>query len=354
MDFVNVTASIPWSRVRLGDDITLASVRLTRKSLVSLIGGLRQQNAGPDTLLVQIYEIQEYRKRYCEPCDGKLYVDSGGYSIISGEVKPQNILKTIKVYHLVPKHYPEYFDYLFTLDIPVVLNAPALNTRVNLYRLNYESLSDTLRLLETSRHLQEKVIFVWQFKIPGQYEIWKTIYKELKLNNYIQNRAIGGLVGLHNALRNSGRKIDFSPVIALPFRCLLDHLNKMDIDQEFRLHFLGVKIRSDRFIIALIEQLFALYLKGISKLLFTYDSINYNSSSMLGTKILVNFWSFSGGELLHHENVLSIPDDILREVYYTDQLYQGFIKELGHIKRGEPLENSDMLSPSKYFSNIAD
>ena len=68
----------------------------------------------------------------------------------------------------------------------------------------------------------------------------------------------------------------------------------MDIDQEFRLHFLGVKIRSDRFIIALIEQLFALYLKGISKLLFTYDSINYNSSSMLGTKIsgklLVLLW----------------------------------------------------------------
>ena len=352
MEFVNVTASIPWSRVRLGDDVTGASVRLTRRSLVSLIGGLRQNDAGPDTLLSQVYEIQEYRERYSAPCNGKLYVDSGGYSIISGEVKPQNILKTIKIYHLYLKHYPGDFDNIFTLDIPVVLNDPALNTKANLYQLNYESLSDTLRLLETSMQLQEKVIFVWQFKIPGQFEIWDAIYNELGLNNFIQNRAIGGLVGLHNALRNSGRSINFSPVIAIPFRCLLDHLNKKDIDQEFRLHFLGVKIRSDRFIIALIEQLFALYLKGISKLLFTYDSINYNASSMLGTKILVNCWSFSGGELLHLENVLSIPDDILREVYYTDQLYQGFIKELGHIKRGEPLENSDMLSPLNIFSNV--
>ena len=183
---------------------------------MSLIGGLRQQHSGPDTLLDQVYEIQQYRDRYVEPCNGKLYVDSGGYSIISGEVKPQNILKTIKIYHLYLKHYPGDFDNIFTLDIPVVLNDPALNTKANLYRLNYESLSDTLRLLQRSRQLQEKVIFVWQFKIPGQYEIWKAIYKELKLNNYIQNRAIGGLVGLHNALRNSGRKIDFSPVIALP------------------------------------------------------------------------------------------------------------------------------------------
>ena len=352
MDFVNVTGSIPWSRIRLGDDITGASVNLTQRSLVSLIGGLRQKEAGPDTLLYQVYEIQEYRRRYCDPCNGKLYIDSGGYSIISGEVEPEFISKTIDAYHLVPKHYQNDFDYLFTLDIPVVLTHPSVNTKANLYRLNLKSLAATKRLLEQSQQLQAKVVFVWQFKIPGQYEIWKTIYKELGLNNYIQNRAIGGLVGLHQALRNAGRSIDFSPVIALPFRCLLDHLNKKDVDKEFRLHFLGVKIRSDRFVIALVEQLFGLYLHGISEVQFTYDSINYNTSAMYGSKILVNCWSFFKGNLDHHENVLSIPDNILRNVYHTDQLYKHLIKELGHIKRGEPLENSDMLSPLNIYSNI--
>jgi hypothetical protein len=179
MNFVNVNASLRRSRIRVGDDVTGASCSLTHRSLFSLIGGLRQTRAGPDTLLDQIYEIQEYRERYVTPCQGKLYIDSGGYSIITGEVKSHNIIKTIKTYHLYPRLYPDDFDYLFTLDIPIVPNDPELNTQEGLYTLNYKSLADTKKLLEQSEKLREKMILVWQFKIPGQYEIWSQIYKDL-------------------------------------------------------------------------------------------------------------------------------------------------------------------------------
>jgi hypothetical protein len=320
--------------------------------LVSLIGGLRQKDAGPDTLLEQFYEIQEYRRRYCELCDGKVYLDSGGYSIISGEVEPKNISKTIKSYHLVPKHFADEYDYLFSLDIPVVLSDDTVNTKENLYRLNRESLSDTRKLLDQSRRLREKLIFVWQFKISNQYKIWQTIYDELDLNKYIKNRAIGGLVGLDQALRSVGRKIKFSPIIALPFRCLLDHFQKKDIDQNFYLHFLGVKKRSDRFVIALMEQLFCLYLNQVSEVLFTYDSINYNASAMYGTKILVTCWFFSEDSIENYENIFNIPDKIIRGIYYTDELYQHYFKELDRIKKGEPLTNSDMFSPLNIYSNM--
>jgi hypothetical protein len=320
--------------------------------LVSLIGGLRQKNAGPDTLLDQAYEIQEYRKRYCEHCNGILKVDSGGYSVIVGEVPPRLIGKFIKNYHLYLKHYSNDLDYIFSLDIPVVLNNPSINKRSIIYRLNYDSLSDTLRLLEISKKLQEKLIFVWQFKINNQYKIWRTIYDELDLNKYIKNRAIGGLVGLDQTLRSVGRKINFSPVIALPFRCLLDHLQKKDIDQTFYLHFLGVKKRSDRFVIALMEQLFCLYLDQVSKVQFTYDSINYNASALYGTKLLVNCWSFSEDSIENYENIFSIPDKIIRGIYYTNELYKHYIKELDRIKRGEPLSNSDMFSPLNIYSNM--
>ena len=352
MDFVNVTASLHRSRIRIGDDVTGAACRLTRRSLFSLIGGLRQTRAGPDTLLDQIYEIQEYRERYVTPCQGKLYIDSGGYSIITGEVKSHNIIKTIKTYHLYPRLYPDDFDFLFTLDIPIVPNDLTLNTRKGLYTLNYKSLADTKKLLQQSKLLRDKMILVWQFKIPGQYEIWSEIYKELSLNDLIRNRAIGGLVGLHQALRDVRQSIDFSPVIAMPFRCLLDHLTKKDVDQEFRLHFLGVKIKVDRFMIALIERLFELYLEGISEVVFTYDSINYNSTSMFSTNLLLECWSFNNDNLHNYKNILSVPEGILRSMYFTENMYKNFIKEIKHIKNGEDVENSDILSPLNIYSNM--
>ena len=352
MEFVNVTASMPWSRIRLNDDVTMASVNLTKRSLVSIIGGLKQKRAGPDTIQNQMYEIEAYRKRFVQPCHGRLYIDSGGYSIITGEVDPQNIRKAIKLYNLVLEHYPKSYDNIFTLDIPVLLKAPSLNTKANLFQLNYESLFDTKKFLEKSLELQNKVFFIWHFKVFGQYHIWKNIYSDLGLNDYIKNRAIGGLVGLNNALMKAGRKIDFSPVIALSFRCLLDHLKKKTVDKIFCLHYLGVKMRSDRFIIALIERLFKIYLRDISEVVFTYDSIHYNTSAMLSTKTLVNCWHFHENQIENYENIFSVSNKILQSIYFNDQMYCSLNTEIENLKRGKKLNNAGILSPLNIYSNM--
>jgi hypothetical protein len=113
------------------------------------------------------------------------------------------------------------------------------------------------------------------------------------------------------------------------------------------------KSASDRFVIALMEQLFCLYLNQVSEVLFTYDSINYNASAMYGTKILVTCWSFSEDSIESYETIFNQCQKKLSVgIYYTDELYPHYFKELDRIKRGEPLTNSDMFSPLNIYSNM--
>ncbi len=57
--------------------------------LFSLIAGLRQGSFGFDTLHRITQEIIEYKKVLGN--DRKFFIDSGGYSIIAGDVSPRDI-----------------------------------------------------------------------------------------------------------------------------------------------------------------------------------------------------------------------------------------------------------------------
>ena len=336
MEYVNVGSG------RGPPHIEEAIARNSPNSLISLIGGLHQKEFGYDTLQKVSYDIAKYRRQYIEPFGRTLYVDSGGYSIIKGDIKPQDTSKANGCYQKYLEIDRNSYDYIFSLDIPVNLKYPSFNTKENLYRFNKESLNDSKQLLIKYPELCKKFIFVWQFKIPMQYAVWNKLYDELNLSQIIQNRAIGGMVGMRNVVN-----IDFSPFTALAYRCLDDYLKAGRYDFQFRLHYLGINILYDRFHIAFLEKLFERYLNS-NPVEMTYDSISSSREAQMNFKSM-DFYDFNG-DLEMFKGVLSVPSEVIRKVYCNDEY---IFSELENVRTGRRLRHADAFTPLSLHSTFA-
>ena len=212
-------------------DYTNAIVRQVKICLFSLISGLKQKRFGLDTLTGVAHDIEDYRSRHLAPHGKMILVDSGGYSIIVGEVVERDISKFIECYNQYQEKAVQAYDYIMSLDIPLIIGDQDFNKVQNIYRYNYQSLTATRENLINSPQLKDKLYLVWQFKTKEHFAIWDEINDELDLNRYVKHRALGGMVGLRDITG-----IDFSPFIANSFRCFLDYETSPDPSDEFRLH----------------------------------------------------------------------------------------------------------------------
>jgi len=178
-------------------DYNTQIIRQTKNALISIIGGLSQTNFDHSTLNVAINNIRGYKEAYVDTVGGsKVFVDSGGYSIIVGDVNPADIGRFMYYYNYYLETERDVFDFMFSLDIPVFLGYPQYNTYDYIYKFNKQSLEQSKEMLVKHPELCDKFYFINQFKMPGQYDIWTKLYKELELKKYVKNYAIGGLVGL--------------------------------------------------------------------------------------------------------------------------------------------------------------
>ena len=276
-----------------------------------------------------------------------MYIDSGGYSIIKGDVKPGDTRKFIGCYNKYLEKEWETFDYIFSLDIPINLKYKYFNTKANITKFNKEALEMSKELLLDNPELKKKFIFIWQFKM--QYDVWCSLYENLKLNKIIQNRAIGGLVSLQKIAG-----LDFSPFIALSCRCLLDYiLAEKEID--FKLHYLGIKTKTDRFHMAFIEQLFRKYLDDNSQgaeIKITYDSINFARTAQMNFKN-IDIFSFDKENWNEPWKIQEAPEEVLKKVYFDDVLYGGIISEFANLNNKRKLNNPDCFAPLNIYSNMS-
>ena len=314
-------------------------VALTKHSLISIIGGLQQKQFGFDTINRAIEQIRNYKSNYIDKHNGNLYIDSGGYSYIVGDIHPNNCLKMIEMYHYYLTHEQNNFDFIFSLDIPISLKYSAFNTKKHIYTYNKMSLEMSKEKLIEFPNLRDKFYFIWHFKIKSQYEIWKQLYNELDLNKYIKNRAIGGMVGLRKITN-----IKFSPFIGLSFKTFADFIESGDFTSDFRLHLLGIYNKADRLSIAVLEKLLTAYLKikNINRsCVITYDSISYMREAHKDSRNLSMVY-FRDGELIYFENQCEIPNEILDLIYSN----KGAITdELSRIQNNEPLQNIAAFTP---------
>ena len=329
-----------------------AIIRLAGAGLFSLIEAFKQNSFGLDTLYALQKYQKEFRQRLVRPCNGKLYIDSGGYSFIKGQIHPNDIVKLINCYlHYLIEEMDNYYK-IFSLDLPKSLKYNSYK-RENILYYNRLSLLETFNVIKQIPQLAEKFIFIWQFRTVELYQIWCQLYDELctlGYQKYIKNVAIGGLVGIKGM---SG--INFSPFIALAYRCFKDYVVSGMFDIPFRLHLLGVYTLSDRFIMAYMERVFEKYLMResiTSGVVFTYDSINYERQANYFSRELPSV-SFENGQLHSYSAACDVPDHILRRVYHTDTLYLHVVDEINRIKKGERLASAASFSPLSLYNHLS-
>jgi hypothetical protein len=319
--------------------------RQTGNCLYSLIEGLRQENFGLHTIELVAEKIRQYRASFLQPVGGNIFTDSGGYSIIKGDVHPQDVRRFIKCYNAYVEHDLSLYEYVFSLDIPFSKRYPHMNKKDLIYSFNKESLNDAKRMLEIHPELKDKFYFVWHFKMASQYEIWKRLYNEVDLREVIRNRAIGGMVGMRQVTSKS-----FSPFTAMAYKCLYDYMSAEEFTAPFRLHYLGMYIQYDRFHIALLEQLFQDYLGALAKVEMSYDSINYSHTVRMNKDQPA--LDFVKGELHVYEKMTAISESYLKKVYGDERTIEFIDQELARRKHGVNLHDINSLIPINIHSNI--
>ena len=340
MKYVHVASKPKAGRI----DYDHAIMAQNKVALYSIIEGMRQDNFNTHTLNVALESIKDYAESYVRPVDGKLFVDSGGYSIIVGDVHPTAVPRFVQCYNTMLRLTPGAFDTAFSLDIPLSLRFREMNTRQKIMAFNDYALSTARDILLNNPVALERFSFVWHFKMPAQYEIWKALYEKHDLNSIIRHRAIGGMVALRGITG-----IRFSPFIGMAYRCLLDYLDAGRFDQDFTLHFLGMYLPYDRFEMAILDGLFDRYLEGEAQAVTTYDSINPLQSTRVGKDIPL--FEFTGDGVSVYDNLVDAPAAILEQVYGDPGLI-GFVQEeIVRRRAGSRLKNADSFGPLNIHSH---
>ncbi len=320
-------------------DYTFESINQSKTLLVSLINVLNSGNFYPN------HFYDSLNKHFIDwkfKSHLKTFIDSGGYSIIVGDVLAQNVSEFIDKYLICAEIGLPVYDHIFSLDIPIFLKQPNYNSKQHIEEFNRISLTKTFNLVKNNEDFSNKLYFIWQFKIQEQYDVWSKLYDELKLNDNVKARALGGMVGLRGITQ-----IDFSPFIGPSYRLLLDYIEG-DTSVPFKMHCLGIYIQHDRFFLILLEKIFNVYLQRQDSYI-TYDSVNYMRTAQLFARKLP-IWNFDNQQISQSLHI-NVSDDILRQVYNSDTSFYGIKEELERVKNGINLLNIDAFTPLNIYSN---
>lgn len=337
---------------RLDVMLMSAIANITGAHLISIINAFKQTQFGLDTLYRFRRDLEKYIDQVITTMNAHLYIDSGGYSFINGQIHPDDISKLIGCYiHFMVDEMNNYFR-IFSLDLPFSKNYSLYNTKENIYNYNRFSLLETFKVIEKIPELSEKFIFIWQFRLKDTYRIWCKIHDEIIALGYsklITARAIGGMVGLKGEAQ-----ITFSPFMALAYRCLKDYISTGIYYIPFQLHLLGVYTLSDRFMIAYVKKVFNHYLTSLfitSGVIISYDSTNYFRTAQYNARKL-EIHSFDNGQLHHFPSVFEIPDHILRKIYFMDDLYSHIQSEFQCLKDGKNLLEGNSFAPLNAYNFV--
>ncbi|HBY02284.1 MAG TPA: hypothetical protein DEG92_07100 [Rikenellaceae bacterium] len=319
--------------------------RLAGNGLYSLIDGLKGENIGSESIGRTANKIEDYRKRISLPAGADLFIDSGGYSFIKGLLAESNLDFAISLYQSFLQLKSETYDFIFSLDIPYSTKFQEFNTIKKVYKYNRISIEQSIRVLKADPKLVEKFFFIYHFKTDSHYKIWQDLGGELSIGNYIKYRAIGGMVSLKEMAG-----INIAPFIATTFQCLFDYQNSPFNGEDFRIHFLGISVAYDRFIIAFLERLIQRYLGPSVPVLLTYDTIKFKRAAMYRQDYICEF----DGGTLHAHDPLNIPDSYYRHIYQgNEEIIYLTKQDLIRKASGKKHQNQENMAPLTISSELA-
>jgi len=358
MEYVHVVSNFILKREHI--NFQLAAINQCNNVLISLIHGFRKKGnvtKNVDKFSDSVKELYDVYKNNIQSFK-KLFIDSGGYSFITGDVDFNDTYIAIYGYNKYLKNYNSNFDAIFSLDIPLWGNNPEKFNYENLLKYNCESLITSYKILAENPSLAKKFYFVWQFKLREQFDAWNEIYDELQLIDIVRNRAIGGLVSLKE---KTG--IDFSPFTEIAMRCFLDHLYSPFSNDPFSLHVLGQNLPYHRFHIQFLDSLFSAHCQN--KACITYDSANYTISGLYDVRNLEIYYINEHNNLEREWKLERLPHEVIETIFQSDELFQRFkqyLKEIDNSRAiklsspmiGIPLNVFSQLQLDKYFKIIID
>ena len=310
--------------------------------LYSLINGLQQSKFGLNTLVkVANNNIIPFKKSLNE--NKRLFIDSGGYSIIVGDVTPRHLNKFIECYCHFLEDYENYYDKIFSLDIPIFLKYPECNNVDFIKKQNDISLRRSKKIILENPKIKDKFVLVWQFKLKKQYKIWNELYhkyfKEMKLNNY----GIGGMVGLRGITN-----INFSPFISMCYKCLNEII--FGTARSNLIHLLGVYGLHDRFIMCFIDRLFnEIYLKD-REVEVTYDTINYSVGGYMKVRNLSQI-IFENDRYISKE-VVKLTENEVEKIIQDNECREQICKDIFNLSKDKQIEKTHVFAVLNVIYNL--
>jgi hypothetical protein len=315
--------------------------------LVSLIHALPPSRIDWNSARVGSNEIRKFKQRYLKNNE-TFFLDSGGFSIISGNVHSQDITKFIDCYVKSLDFLKDDIDYVFQLDIPIFLNQPDQCTKSNIYNFNKESISNSIDIIKENPQLIDKFLAVLQFKIKSQFDIWEQLYNEMELYKYHKYYSVGGLVSLYGICPH----INFAPFIGPVYYWLYYYHLHSNFKYPFFIHILGTYHKFTRFIIRFFIKLINRYLKPYCQRGFvTYDSVNYTLSALYKARVGLEYYKIENGNLkVYHSHDLS--NEILKEIYQTDNCLNSYLDNVKRIDNNDKLTDTTFLVPLNISSQL--
>ena len=307
--------------------------------LISLIDGLRQTAFGLNTLIKTANNIENLRKKFLKNTKNKKwFIDSGGYSIIVGDVSPRDMSKFIECYtYYLDNYASDNCDYILSLDIPILLKYPDYNNVKYIKKQNYLSCEKSKEILDNKKELYDKFVFVWQFKTPKQYKIWCDCYNNIYgIDNDLKNFAIGGQVGLRGLTG-----INFSPFIATSFQ-ITDIIYNKNLEFESILHLLGIYGIHDRILMGFLDRLFNNhYLKDRkSSIKITFDTVHHTIAGLFKIRELKSIIIKENQILYDYSHKLINEFHLLIENEFANK---EIVKNLNNIVNNEKIGDTSLL-----------
>jgi hypothetical protein len=196
--------------------------------------------------------------------DMKLYLDSGGYQIITGHIVERRIKEFTDVYHFILENFRNDIDAIFSLDI----NTPKFSQE-KLIKYNDYSIDESMRLHKLYPEIRDKQLFVVQSRFPHILEDWLILMDKHDVGSSFKLYSFGGLVGLKSETR-----MHFNHFVPMTI-WLMTYLKNRGHDAPEQIHMLGQSSRVAIITGIILEKLFGVKITMDSSEIIRFSPITY-------------------------------------------------------------------------------
>ena len=303
------------------------------------------------------------------PDDAELYIDSGGFQIIVGYVKPERIKEYITAYHYILKKCKDQINQIFGLDVysdtflpsrkvnegvflksnvhangkvkikdakrvPVFPETYSRENFKEFYEANEFSITSSINLIKEFPEISDKQLFVLQTSNIVTFNMWKELFLNLEVYKYYKRWSIGGLVGLK---KSTNAKFSHAVPATL---WLLTYQQKLNftIDQ---IHWLGQSSRLSFLSMALFEKLYGLNMTSDSSQLVRFAPLEAKLPYLIINKENEFELISSKEEIYKMFDMHSIPNNIC----YISKSKNGKVAEFKNLKMIEAWKNNGKKIP---------